>query len=482
MRHNVKISLLSIVCVFCATTFSGVQAAPSIRSFGGATTYNSASDATSARTGSLRAASIRVNSNTDTDSSSTSTSSDSDDTSVARNSSGYYTSRLSVGKYLSGGKNVGGGSSIRSQNPSYSTSNGSTGNNTDLQNQIDVLDTRVDNIKDTNDNQYSKTETDTLLDSKQDVLTAGAGIEIANGVISAVNVNGEKILLQSDGTHIQWKYDDASSTWTNLVSLQDLKGADGAQGLQGEQGLQGPQGEQGLQGPQGEQGLQGPQGEKGDKGDTGAQGPQGEPGSGADLSGYSTTLEMNSAIIAAINAAAANYATSAQGAKADTAVQPGDLNNYATKTDLSTKADTASLGALAAKNTVATTDIDDANVTKPKLSTDVQSSLDKADTALQSADMSSYATKTEVNTSLATKADTASLGALAAKNTVATTDIDDANVTKPKLATDVQTSLGKADTALQPGDVPSTTSAPADGSDYVMVVNNGQTDWFKVAY
>lgn len=419
MKHNVKISLLSIVCVFCATNLSVVQAASSIRSFGGSGTYDSASSAVAARTGSFRSASVRTNnSNSDVTSSTGGTSS------VSNNASNSYNSRLSVGKYLSGGRNIGGGSSIKSQNLSTGTSN-STNNNTVLQNQIDNLETKVENLEDSNSNKYTKPETDDLLDTKQDVLTAGDGIEIVNGVISAVNVDGKRILLQSNGTHIQWKYDDATSTWTDLIALSEMA---------------------------------------------------------PDMANYSTTSDMNATIIASINAAAANYATAEQGAKADTALQTADLSGYALLSDLAEKANTADLGALAVKNTVATADIDDANVTKAKLATDVQTTLDKADTALQSADMSNYATTVDVNTALTTKADTASLGALATKNTVATADIDDANVTKAKLAPDVQSTLGLADSALQPGDVPEIQTAPADGSDYVMVLNNGQQTWFKVAY
>lgn len=52
---------------------------------------------------------------------------------------------------------------------------------------------------------------------------------------------------------------------------------------------------------------------------------------------------------------------------------------------------------------------------------------------------------------IATKANTADLGALATKDTVGTADIDAKAVTTEKLADGIVTSLGKADTALQPG-------------------------------
>ena len=98
-------------------------------------------------------------------------------------------------------------------------------------------------------------------------------------------------------------------------------------------------------------------------------------------------------------------------------IMVSDINDV-----LATKANTADLGTLATMNTVGTTEIDDASVTKPKLSVDVQATLDKADTALQSADLTGYATTTDLSgkadvtyvdaqdatlsTAIATKADT----------------------------------------------------------------------------
>ncbi len=87
---------------------------------------------------------------------------------------------------------------------------------------------------------------------------------------------------------------------------------------------------------------------------------------------------------------------------------------------------------------------------------------DKA-TTLQGYNITDAYTKTEVDTALEAKANTADLGALAAKDTVSAAEIDanavttakiaDGNVTKAKLATDVQASLDKADGALQQADL-----------------------------
>ena len=65
---------------------------------------------------------------------------------------------------------------------------------------------------------------------------------------------------------------------------QGVQGEQGPQGVQGNEGPQGPQGPQGPEGPQGPkgdtgpEGPQGPQGPKGDTGDQGPEGPQGETG------------------------------------------------------------------------------------------------------------------------------------------------------------------------------------------------------------
>lgn len=61
-------------------------------------------------------------------------------------------------------------------------------------------------------------------------------------------------------------------------SWYKVKGLQGEQGLQGIQGIQGERGEKGERGEHGIQGIQGIQGEKGDKGDKGDQGIQGKQG------------------------------------------------------------------------------------------------------------------------------------------------------------------------------------------------------------
>ena len=91
---------------------------------------------------------------------------------------------------------------------------------------------------------------------------------------------------------------------------------------------------------------------------------------------------------------------------------------YATKTELGAKANTADLGALATKDTVSAAEIDadavttekilDANVTKAKLASDVQTSLGKADSALQQAALADYAKTADVASTYETKENAAS--------------------------------------------------------------------------
>ncbi|MBN1281965.1 MAG: hypothetical protein JW985_03270, partial [Alphaproteobacteria bacterium] len=106
-----------------------------------------------------------------------------------------------------------------------------------------------------------------------------------------------------------------------------------------------------------------------------------------------------------MGAGAANAAQIASKEYVDTGLSTkADQSTTYTKTEVDTVIDTlgGSLGKLAGNDTVATEDIDDAAVTKPKLSLDVQTTLDKADTALQSADLTDYAKTTDVNTALGT--------------------------------------------------------------------------------
>lgn len=156
--------------------------------------------------------------------------------------------------------------------------------------------------------------------------------------------------------------DDGPQGSQGIQGSQGLKGDIGTTGAKGDQGVQGTQGIEGDTGPQGTQGIkgdtgttgavgdQGIQGTKGNTGNTGSQGPIGNDGP-VGLTGADSTVagptgptgpEGSAANVDTANVAAAGalmdsevdyltdvktfnpaaYATSLQGAKADSALQP----------------------------------------------------------------------------------------------------------------------------------------------------------------
>lgn len=158
--------------------------------------------------------------------------------------------------------------------------------------------------------------------------------------------------------------------------------------------------------------------------------------------------------------------------KADTALQSHqDISGKADKTyvdtELAKKATTASVSALTNRVGAVETSVGDkytkpsAGIPKTDLASGVQASLDKADSALQThQDISGKADKSYVDSELATKASGASVTALGTRVSAVETSVN-ARYTKPStgipkgdLSASVQTSLSRADSALQ--SVPST--------------------------
>lgn len=97
--------------------------------------------------------------------------------------------------------------------------------------------------------------------------TGAAG---AQGTAGVAGSNGRNIELQTNSTHIQWRY-VGDPTWTDLVALTLITGPQGAAGATG---ATGPQGNPGAAGTAGTAGAQGP---------VGPQGPQGDPGTPATV-------------------------------------------------------------------------------------------------------------------------------------------------------------------------------------------------------
>ena len=113
-------------------------------------------------------------------------------------------------------------------------------------------------------------------------LDGKAAVGSGGGGGGGTGTNGREVELQKTATHIQWRY-VGDLTWTNLVLLSELKGADST--VAGPKGDTGTKGDTGLPGLKGDTGLKGDKGDKGDTGDTGAvstvpgpKGDKGEPG------------------------------------------------------------------------------------------------------------------------------------------------------------------------------------------------------------
>jgi len=126
--------------------------------------------------------------------------------------------------------------------------------------------------------------------------TVGAGYEVSLGK----GDDGTEIELQKGSTYIQWRL--VGGTWTNLIAIADITGADGEDGLEVElqktatyiqwrltggewadlvalADIEGDKGDTGDPGAKGDKGDTGDPGAKGDKGDTG------DPGQGVAAGG-----------------------------------------------------------------------------------------------------------------------------------------------------------------------------------------------------
>ncbi len=135
-------------------------------------------------------------------------------------------SRLAVGQYLGGaGSMASGKSPIKSQNPAVSS------RDPDLSNYVTF--NEFEDLEANFDNYYTRTETDYLLDFKQDLLIAGDGIDITENVISVIwDGAPREILLRRYNNYLQWQY-VGDEIWQDLIDLGDLRGADGTQGENG---------------------------------------------------------------------------------------------------------------------------------------------------------------------------------------------------------------------------------------------------------
>ena len=91
---------------------------------------------------------------------------------------------------------------------------------------------------------HSGSEIDSAVDKIKNLDNTGSGAD------------GREVELQTNSTHIQWRY-SGESEWRNLIELERLEGPSGPTGPRGATGATGPQG------PIGETGATGPRGETG---------------------------------------------------------------------------------------------------------------------------------------------------------------------------------------------------------------------------
>ncbi len=149
MKTENKISKLTMVSALCAMIAVPSYAASSVRALGGNGTYNGTASAANAKSGgtnsagTMRAGSMRVNNATS-------------GTNTRVTSSRAATSpRLSIGKYLGGSSVISGGSSSKPMNPGQSGVGGSNGDVSELSNRVAALEQFTgysengDQIKDT---------------------------------------------------------------------------------------------------------------------------------------------------------------------------------------------------------------------------------------------------------------------------------------------------------------------------------------------
>ena len=329
MKKDLKISTWAIVCVLCAAT-SVANAASSVRSLGGAGTYNSAAAASgnnNSGVSGVRGGSLRVAPTSDK--SSTGSINSSATTTDGRVVTG---PRLSIGKYLGGGTSVSGGSSIK--RPTGDTSSGGSGV---TPGEASALRRDIENLKNADVALGDK------IDRKQDVLTPASDGFVAidnrtneitvdvdklkDAIGTVAGKDGREIVIGSNASDLLWKY-DGDTAWQILIPKSEIMGAAG---------------------PQGEQGIQGIQGPKGEKGDTGPAGPKGEPGDTAsvDLTPYAKTADVDSKLDAKVDTAVltANYANVPSMNSAIQRAIEEALRDYAKTEDvnagLNTKADKA---------------------------------------------------------------------------------------------------------------------------------------------
>jgi hypothetical protein len=216
-----------------------------------------------------------------------------------------------------------------------------------------------------------------------------------------------------------YEYDDTEGDYVDTqINAQGPQGATGAQGPQGETGATGPQG------PKGETGATGPQGPKGE---TGSQGPQGDSGSFTVTYDVTTWAQLTAAVAAGktidFTDGAGSYGKmdvyhneNGVGFAQFSVVHCEDYSTGWVELDSSLGWGELVGGELVSPKSVVITSKytkPDGGIPKSDLASGVQTSLGKADTALQAASLNPYRTASDQdvidaaqNTAIASKVET----------------------------------------------------------------------------
>ena len=243
-----------------------------------------------------------------------------------------------------------------------------------------------------------------------DYILKHSGLEIDSAVDKIKNLDnvgsgadGREVELQTNSTHIQWRY-SGESEWRNLIELKRLEGPSGAKG---ETGPQGPQGEQGDTGPKGQDGLT------------------------TSIRVGEQTFTQNEGLITLTGIATENFVTTKiSEAQLSGGTGSVDLSTYATKEELNNKADKT---AIPTKNSQLTND-----------------------SGFLTSIPSEYITDSEMSSALSTKANTSDIPSLEgyATETFVTNKIAEASLngtfdpTNYYTKTEIDNKLGNINTIL----------------------------------
>lgn len=235
-------------------------------------------------------------------------------------------------------------------------------------------------------------------------------------------------------------------SWYKVKGMQGEQGLQGIQGIQGEKGDRGDQGPQGLQGEKGDKGdrgEKGTQGERGERGIQGIQGIQGEQGIGIQSIAFKEATASGNVYTVALTDGSAYEIVAPRGAagegSGDMMAAVYDKNNKAT--DIFAYADEK---AKEVENKIPTMptkvsqlENDSGYLTEHQ---DISGKYEKPESGIPKTDLAS-----DVQNSLS-KADTA----LQSHQDISGKYEKPVNgIPKTDLSSDVQSSLSKADTALQ---------------------------------